>query len=90
MTTAGGTETPDDFSGLLFPILGFRPFAQISQSLVTLVPFLSDPRSSPTSANALLARLRLMILSTVEEEEQVFIVQQKDDMGLETPTPQNV
>ena len=39
--TAGGTETPDDFSGLLFPILGFRTFAQISQCLGILIPFFS-------------------------------------------------
>ena len=42
--TAGGTETPetpDDFSGLLFPILEFRTFAQIFQCLGILVPFLS-------------------------------------------------
>ena len=41
--TAGGTETPDDFSGLIFfPILEFRTFAQISQCLGILVPFLSS------------------------------------------------
>ena len=40
LMTAGGTETPIDFSGFLFPLLGFRTLAQISQLLGILVPLL--------------------------------------------------
>ena len=46
LVTAGGTETPVHFSGLLFPILGFRTFAQISQLLGVLIPLLPAELSS--------------------------------------------